>query len=106
MGLYAVSASGVGAVETGGFATRVAALEGNLGSLVGGLGADAARAGAALIDADARLTAAVSRRESVSGVTLDEEMTRMIAYQNSYAAAARIITTARDMYDILLRMGA
>lgn len=44
------------------------------------------------------------RRSSVEGVNLDEEMVRMTTYQQSYAAASRLITAARDMYDTLLNM--
>jgi len=32
-------------------------------------------------------------RQSVQGVSLDEEMTQMIKYQHAYDAAARVITT-------------
>ena len=42
------------------------------------------------------------RRESVSGVSIDEEMTQMIKYQHSYAAAARMITTIDQALDTLI----
>jgi flagellar hook-associated protein 1 FlgK len=42
------------------------------------------------------------RRDSVTGVNLDEELANMIIYQNAYNAAARMITTANEMYDTLL----
>ena len=38
----------------------------------------------------------------VSGVSLDEEMTRLIEYQQAYAASARVLTTAQDLFDTLL----
>ncbi|MGB3721275.1 MAG: flagellar basal body rod C-terminal domain-containing protein [Pacificimonas sp.] len=104
LSLYSATTTGVGLADPTGFAAAISSAETALGNLVGGAGARAATASSALNDASARLTAADARRESVSGVSLDEEMTRMIAYQNSYAASARIITTARDMYDILLSM--
>lgn len=44
------------------------------------------------------------RRSAVEGVNLDEEMVRMTTYQQSYAAASRLITAAREMYDVLLNM--
>jgi flagellar hook-associated protein 1 FlgK len=37
-----------------------------------------------------------------SGVNLDEEMANMLVFQKSYAASARIITTASDMFDELM----
>ncbi len=44
------------------------------------------------------------RRSGVEGVNLDEEMVRMTTYQQSYAAASRLISAARDMYDTLLNL--
>jgi flagellar hook-associated protein 1 FlgK len=41
---------------------------------------------------------------SVSGVSLDEEGANMMKYQNTYTAAARVITVVQDMYDTLLNM--
>lgn len=42
------------------------------------------------------------RSNEVSGVNLDEELSRMIVYQNAYNASARLIATAQDMLDTLL----
>jgi len=33
---------------------------------------------------------------------MDEEMTRMIRFEKSYAAAARMITTIDEMLDVLI----
>jgi len=41
-------------------------------------------------------------RNSVSSVSLDEEMTNLIKYQHAYAAAAKLITTADEMLKTLL----
>ncbi|GAB6931758.1 flagellar hook-associated protein FlgK [Calditerricola satsumensis] len=38
-----------------------------------------------------------SRRESVSGVSLDEEMANLVKFQHAYNAAARLITTIDEM---------
>ncbi|MBE1423799.1 flagellar hook-associated protein 1 FlgK [Desulfomicrobium macestii] len=43
-----------------------------------------------------------SRQESVSGVNLDEEMTNLIKFQHAYTAAAKLITTAESMLEVLL----
>ncbi|NOV00476.1 flagellar hook-associated protein FlgK [Paenibacillus planticolens] len=40
-----------------------------------------------------------ARRQSVSGVSLDEEMADMIKYQHAYNAAARALTTFDEMLD-------
>ena len=42
------------------------------------------------------------RKESVSGVNLDEEMTNLVKYQSAYKAAAKLITTADEMMGVLL----
>ena len=45
-------------------------------------------------------------RESVSGVSIDEEMSNMIKYQHGYAAAARFMTVVNSMLDTIInRMG-
>jgi flagellar hook-associated protein 1 FlgK len=45
-------------------------------------------------------------RQSVSGVSIDEELANMLKYQHGYSAAARFITTVNDMFDTLInRMG-
>ncbi len=43
-------------------------------------------------------------RESVSGVSLDEEMVNMIKFQHAYDASAKMIQVANEMLDTLLRM--
>lgn len=40
-----------------------------------------------------------NRRQSVSGVSLDEEMSNMIKYQQAYNAAARMMTTMDEVLD-------
>ena len=42
--------------------------------------------------------------EDYSGVNLDEELGNIIIYQNAYSASARLITTAKELYDELLRL--
>jgi len=44
------------------------------------------------------------RREEVSGVSLDEEVTFMLQYQKAFEASARVITVADRMLDVLLAM--
>ncbi|MDX9870881.1 MAG: flagellar hook-associated protein FlgK [Clostridia bacterium] len=47
-----------------------------------------------------------NKRETISGVSLDEEMTNMIRYQHAYTAAARLITTMDEMLDLIVnRLG-
>jgi len=42
------------------------------------------------------------RKESVSGVSLDEEMTNLIKYQHAYNAAASLIRTLDEMLDTVV----
>lgn len=43
-------------------------------------------------------------RESISGVSLDEEATKMIEYQKAYEASARVIKMADEMFDTVLNL--
>ncbi|SDN33723.1 flagellar hook-associated protein 1 FlgK [Desulfonauticus submarinus] len=45
-----------------------------------------------------------SRQEEVSGVNMDEEMTNLIKFQNSYAAAAKLINVANEMVQTLISL--
>lgn len=50
------------------------------------------------------LTAIGNQRQSVSGVSLDEEMTNLIQYQQAYQASARVMSTINDTFTSLLGM--
>lgn len=43
-------------------------------------------------------------RESISGVSLDEETTKLIEYQKAFDASARLIRTADEMFDTVLNL--
>jgi len=43
-------------------------------------------------------------RESISGVSIDEETVNLIKYQNAYQAAAKLINTADEMMETILAM--
>jgi len=45
-----------------------------------------------------------NQRDSVSGVSLDEEMTYLIQYEQSYQAASKLLMTVQDMVDTLLNV--
>ena len=42
-------------------------------------------------------------RDSISGVSLDEEMANLIKYQQAFAASAKILTVADEMLDTLIQ---
>lgn len=45
-----------------------------------------------------------AERQSIIGVNLDEELTRMITVQKAYEASARVFTTVSDMLETLLTL--
>lgn len=45
-----------------------------------------------------------SRRESVSGVSLDEEETKLVLYQNAYSASAKLISILDEMLEMVIDM--
>lgn len=46
-----------------------------------------------------------ARRESVKGVSIDEEMVNLMKFQQSYAAAARLISVVDEMSQTLINLG-
>ena len=44
------------------------------------------------------------RRESISGVNLDEEAANLVKFQQMYAAASKVMQTANQMFNLLLNM--
>jgi flagellar hook-associated protein 1 FlgK len=53
---------------------------------------------------DDRLTEAQSRQSSVSGVSIDEELSNMIIYQQAYSAGARMLNVVDQLYSTLLQI--
>jgi len=75
------------------------------GATVAQLGVDVQQANRMKAGEDVLLTNVASQRESFSGVSLDEEMTNLIKFQKSYAAAARMVTMMDDMLSTIMNMG-
>jgi flagellar hook-associated protein 1 len=71
-------------------------------SLVGEVGADAAHATTMQANQDLVVEHLKARRESISGVSLDEEATDMVRYQHQYQAAARVITIMDQNLDTII----
>ena len=77
-------------------------LSGFYGSLIGDIGSRSST-----LDRDMEFSTLVSNqlnqmRDSVSGVSLDEEMANLIKYQHAYTAASKLITTSDEMLQTLL----
>ena len=73
-----------------------------IGAVVADLG-EKTNAAKVKFEGQTRLIASLDeRRESVCGVSLDEEMTNMVRFQHGYNAAARIISTMDEMLDVIV----
>jgi len=53
-------------------------------------------------DSSMMMTMVDNQRQSVSGVSIDEEMTNMIRYQQAYNAAARYVSAVNGLLDTLI----
>lgn len=70
--------------------------------LVSGIGNKTSQAKTLLQANEAKLTQSTGIYESVSGVNLEEEAANLIRFQQSYAASAQIVNTAKTIFDTLL----
>ncbi|RIK98941.1 MAG: flagellar hook-associated protein FlgK [Proteobacteria bacterium] len=74
------------------------------GFLVGDLG-ERARVAAGAHDVQARVLGELeARRESMSGVSLDEEMIKLIRLESAYQANGRVIATIQTLLDALVQL--
>jgi flagellar hook-associated protein 1 FlgK len=70
--------------------------------LVTQIGSDAQQAQSNLDNANSLVQSLTNRRESVSGVSLDEEMTNLLQFQRGYQACARVMSAMDSMIDTLV----
>ena len=73
-------------------------------SIISGLGAGSRSSQTILSQQEGVMLQLNSQRESISGVSLDEEMVNLIKFQQAYAASARMITVIEEMFDVLQRI--
>ncbi|MFA5180121.1 MAG: flagellar hook-associated protein FlgK [Syntrophales bacterium] len=111
------AASADGATGDGTIAASIAALADTLlldsgtstfseyyNSLVGKIGAAVETATTQYETLTDAVTALKNLRDSVSGVSLDEETTKLALYQNAYAAAAKVMTALDEMLKTMIEM--
>jgi flagellar hook-associated protein 1 len=103
----AVETSSTGAIGGNDVALAIAGLRGGAAdqryaTLVEQVGSDVQNAHNDQVNAQAVATAIGNQRQSVSGVSLDEEMTNLISFQRGYQASARALTTMDEMLDTLI----
>ena len=68
------------------------------------MGFEASTAETAYLANDALLGSLEQQREMVSGVNLDEEMTNMLRYEQSYQAAAQYIQAVNTINEAVLSL--
>jgi flagellar hook-associated protein 1 len=71
-------------------------------NIIGQMAVDAQQAMRLRENSDNLRVSVEGRRQSVSGVSLDEEMTNLVQFQHAYNAAARTITAVDEMLDTII----
>jgi len=79
-----------------------ATIDGTYSSLVTQIGSDSQQAKQNLANASSLVDALQNRRQSVSGVSLDEEMTSLLQFQRGFQASARALNAMDQMIDELI----
>lgn len=77
-------------------------MEGAYGDIVIKVGVKTEQASNMVDNQTAVLSQLYNRRESVSGVSIDEEVTNLLKFQRSYEANSRVISTINEMLDTLI----
>ena len=95
------------AVQQPARAIRIAALRGGAidsgyASLVQTIGSDVSQAKINDASATQVLGSLSDRRQAVSGVSMDEEMSNLVRFQRAYQASARAMSTMDEMLDVLI----
>jgi flagellar hook-associated protein 1 FlgK len=83
-------------------ALRGGAADQGYSGLIGSVGSKVQGAKNEQANLQTTLTAIGNQRQSVSGVSLDEEMTNLITFQRGYQASARTLTTMDEMLETLI----
>jgi flagellar hook-associated protein 1 FlgK len=102
-----VQASSTEAAGGNDVALAISALRGgsadqSYSALIERVGSDVKTAQDEQANDETTVTAIGNQRQSVSGVSLDEEMTNLISFQRAYQAAARTMTAMDTMLDTLI----
>ncbi|AEE97515.1 flagellar hook-associated protein FlgK [Mahella australiensis] len=84
------------------FTGQSGSFEDYINSLISTLGVDSQQAIRMVDNEQALIGQIEGKRQSISGVLLDEELMNMVKFQQSYNAAARVITAMDEMLDVLV----
>lgn len=74
------------------------------GDLVGDVGFEAAMTDGAMSSGEAVLDSLQQRQASISGVNVDEELVDLVAYEQSFAAAAQYLSVVNQLGDEILNL--
>jgi len=103
---YSSNTEDGGNVGDGSIASDIAALAGifgeSYGALIAKIGTDVQQSDRMTKGEAVLLNQLLNQKESVAGVSLDEEMTNLIKFQKSYVASARIVTLIDDMLEKII----
>ncbi len=114
-GLNKIAAASVDAVGDGGNALAIAQLKDGLTmaggnstfndyftSVISGLGVEAEKANTMYGNQEVLVNSLENKQNSISGVSLDEEMSNLVKYQHAYNAAAKVIAKTDEMLNTLI----
>jgi flagellar hook-associated protein 1 FlgK len=79
-----------------------ASVDGAYRAFIAQIGADSREATRQEGNAQVLTDAVENRRQSVSGVSLDEEMSNLVRFQRAYQASSRAMSTLDEMLDVLI----
>ena len=100
--------SGSGAAGSNDLALAVSRLQGNAAidgaykAFVAKVGGDLNEASRLQGNAQVLTDSVENRRQSVAGVSMDEEMSNLVRFQRAYQASARAMSTMDEMLDVLI----
>jgi len=81
---------------------KTATFQDSYGQLIADVGRRTQAAEANGLAQNALLTQAISAKDTISGVSLDEEAANLIRFQQAYQAASQVVLTSRTIFDTLL----
>ena len=79
-----------------------AAVDGAYKSFVAKVGGDLNESQRMQANAQVLADSVEDRRQSVAGVSMDEEMSNLVRFQRAYQASARAMSTMDEMLDVLI----
>lgn len=104
-GLAAAFEQKLAAVTRGGLPGGSFKIAGYAAEIVASTATAAETAGSRAADDRALAEELTMRRSTTSGVNLDEELSRMVVYQQAYSVSARVIAIVDELLDELLAIG-